>query len=65
MGASDSKMPAVQNTFGRFNEYIMFVDKDEKLEDREVAAWYYSKLTMIASYPKNCNIPITYGHSLE
>lgn len=65
MGASDFKMPAAQNTLGRFNEYIMFVDKDEKLADHEVAAWYYSKLIMIASYPKDCNVHITYGHSLE
>ncbi|MGN0113916.1 MAG: suppressor of fused domain protein [Acutalibacteraceae bacterium] len=65
MGASDFKMPAIQNTLGMFNEYIMFVDKDENLENREVASWYHRKLTMIAAYPKYCNIHITYGHSLE
>lgn len=65
MGASDYKMPAIQNTLGKFNEYIMFVDKEEKLENREVVAWYHRKLTMIASYPKCCNIHMTYGHSLE
>ena len=65
MGASDYKMPKISNTLGRFNEYIMFVDKDEKLNDRDVASWYHSKLIMIASYAKFYNTHITYGHSFE
>lgn len=65
MGASDYKMPKISNTFGRFNEYIMFVDKDENLNDIEIASWFYSKLVMIASYTKFYNTHITYGHSFE
>ena len=65
MGASDYKMPKIPNTFGLFNEYIMFVDKDEDLNDREIVSWYCSKLVMIASYAKYNNTHITYGHSFE
>lgn len=65
MGASDYKMPKIANTFGFFNEYIMFVDKDEDLNDKDVLSRYHSKLVMIASYAKFCNKHITYGHSLE
>lgn len=65
MGASDYKMPKIPNSFGVFNEYIMFVDKDEDLNDREVVSWFHSKLVMIASYAKFYNTHITYGHSFE
>ena len=65
MGASDYKMPKISNTFGLFNEYIMFVDKDVDLNDREIVAWFHSKLVMIASYAKYNNTHITYGHSFE
>lgn len=65
MGASDYKMPKIPNTFGLFNEYIMFVDKDEDLDDREVVSFFHSKLVMIASYAKFYNTHITYGHSFE
>ena len=65
MGASDYKMPKAPYTLGRFNEYIMFVDKDEDLNDREVVLWYNSKLVMIASYAKFSRTHVTYGHSLE
>ena len=49
MGASDYKMPKISRTLGLFNEYVMFVDKDEDLENKEIVAWYHSKLVMIAS----------------
>ena len=65
MGASDYKMPKISNTFGLFNEYIMFVDKEEDLNDREIVSWYHSKLVMIASYAKFYNTHVTYGHSFE
>lgn len=65
MGASDYRMPKIQNTFGLYNEYIMFVDRDENLGDKRVAAWYYGQLVRIASYAKFCNTHVTYGHSLE
>ena len=65
MGASDYKMPEIANTVGMYNEYIMFVDKDVDFEDKEMASWYFNKLTMIASYPYYNKAHITYGHSLE
>ena len=65
MGASDYKMPAVSNTISQYNEYIMFVDRGENLEDRETLQWYHSKLLMIASYAYCCQTHITYGHSFE
>ncbi len=65
MGASDYRMPRIQNTFGRFNEYVMFVDSDVKLEDKGVLSYYYGKLLAIASYSRLTNTHITYGHSLE
>ena len=65
MGACDYKMPRISTTLGLYNEYVMFVDKDEDLNDKEIADWYHSKLVMIASYAKICNTHITYGHSFE
>lgn len=65
MGASDYKMPPIPNTIGRFNEYIMFVDKDEALDDKAVVGWYHNMLLMIATYAKQYNTHITYGHSFE
>lgn len=65
MGASDYKMPRIQRTVGRFNEYIMFVDKDVNLEDKETVLWYANKLTMIASYAYYNKCHITVGHSME
>ena len=65
MGASDYTMPKIANTFGRNNEYIMFVDKDTDLNDREIMGWYYNKLVMIASYAYWQKTHITYGHSFE
>lgn len=65
MGACDYQMPPVKNTVSRRNEYIMFVDASEDLENRETALWYHSKLLMIASYAYACKTHITYGHSFE
>lgn len=65
MGASDYKMPRIYNTIGSFNEYIMFIDKDEDLNDREVLSWYHNKLIMIATYAYYNKTHITYGHSFE
>ena len=39
MGASDYKMPAIQNTVGLYNEYMMVVDSDIDLSDKEVLKW--------------------------
>jgi hypothetical protein len=65
MGASDYKMPPVANTISQYNEYIMFVDKDENLTDKEVLGWYHSRLLMIASFAHLNQSHITYGHSFE
>lgn len=65
MGASDYKMPKIPNTIGLFNEYIMFVDRDVDLKDKEVLNWYHNKLIMIATYAYYSKTHITYAHSLE
>ncbi len=65
MGASDYKMPPVPNTISQYNEYIMFVHADEKLDNQEIAGWYFNKLVMIASFARFNKCHITYGHSFE
>ena len=65
LGVSDYKMPKVANTLGRRNEYIMFVDKEENLNDRALLSWYHNKLVKIACYAKVYHTHITYGHSFE
>ncbi len=65
MGASDYKMPKIPNTVGLYNEYIMFVDPDLDLTDKDVVAWYHNKLTMIASFAYYNKTHITYAHSFE
>ena len=65
MGASDYKMPRIPNTIGSFNEYIMFVDQDVDLNDREVLSWYHNKLIMIAAFAHYNKVHITYAHSFE
>lgn len=65
MGAGDYKMPAAQNTVGSRNEYMMFVDADVDLTDKEVLHWYYSKLLLTASFAYFNKTHITYAHSFE
>ncbi|MBE6595377.1 MAG: suppressor of fused domain protein [Ruminococcaceae bacterium] len=65
MGASDYLMPKIPNTVGRRNEYIMLVDKDIDLKDKEVLSWYHSKLLMIATFACCNKTHISYGHSFE
>lgn len=65
MGASDYKMPKIPTTFGLRNEYIMFVDKEVNLEDKEVLGWYYNILRMVALYAHDRKTHITYAHSIE
>ena len=65
MGASDYKMLKIHRTVSLYNEYIMFVDEKENLEDKDVLSWYHNKLVMIASYAKFCKTHITVGHSFE
>ena len=65
MGASDYKMPDALNTVSRYNEYIMFVDASENLNDMEVVNWYHHKLVMIATFARYNKAHITVGHSFE
>lgn len=65
MGAGDYKMPPIANTVSRYNEYMMFVDESEDLNDKEVVNWYRNKLIMIASFAYCNKTHITYGHSFE
>ena len=65
MGASDYKIPKIDNTLGLYNEYMMFVDPDVDLEDKQILAWYHNMLSMIASYPYFTHTHVTYSHSLE
>jgi len=65
MGASDYKMPKIPNTIGLYNEYMMFVDAAEDLNDRKVLDWYCEKLNMVAKYAYYTKRHVTYGHSFE
>lgn len=65
MGASDYKMPEASPTVSRFNEYIMFIDGDQDLNNSEIAKWYFDKLAMIASFAYNNKCHITFEHSFE
>lgn len=65
MGAGDYKMPPVKPTLGNRNEYMIFVDPDVDMTDRDIAWWYYCKLRMVADYPRFTKSHITYSHSFE
>ncbi|MBQ6655125.1 MAG: suppressor of fused domain protein [Erysipelotrichaceae bacterium] len=64
MGASDYKMKA-NFSLGNRNEYLMFVDADEDLDDKDVLHWYYTQLMEIALYPVTHDSYLTVGHSIE
>ena len=65
MGVSDYKMPPVENTIGLKNEYIMFVDQEIDLMNKEVFQWYYERLLFISTFAYFNKTNITYGHSFE
>ena len=65
MGASDHAMPALPNTLGNRNEYLMLIDPEEDMRDPAVAGWYYTRLMEIALYPFATGTAVTYGHSME
>lgn len=65
LGASDYKMPPVQNTVGLNNEYIMFVDPEINLTDKEVLIWYYEKLLKVATFAYYNKTHITFAHSFQ
>ena len=65
MGASVYKMPPVQKTVGLYNEYMMFVDSEIDLTNKEVLMWYYEKLLNVATFAYYNNTPVTFAHSIE
>jgi len=64
MGAGDFKMKG-KSSLGNRNEYIMFIDAGEDLEDKTTLDWYYRQLLEVALYPVSGNVLISYGHSVE
>lgn len=65
MGASDYKMSAPAYAIGNRNEYMMFIDPDEDMNNTETANWYFSKLMEVALFPVSTKSFISYGHSVE
>ncbi len=65
MGASDYPMPKSPGSLGRRNEYVMFVNPEEELDDKEQLLWYANKLYMIACYTIMEKVALSYGHSME
>ena len=64
MGTSDYKMNG-KNGLGNRNEYVMFIDADEKLDDQDTLDWYRTQLLEVALYPFANNSFLSYGHSVE
>ncbi len=65
MGASDYAMPKSGNTLGDRNEYVLFVDPDDDLQDTQTLVWYARHLYLLCLYPQQEKTHITYGHSVE
>ena len=65
MGASDHKMPPIQNTVALNNEYMMFVDSETDLTNKDILMWYYEKLLNIATFAYYNKSHITFAHSIE
>ncbi len=65
MGVSDYKMPPILKTVGLNNEYMMFIDSEIDLTDKEVLMWYYEKMLTVATYAYYNKTHITYAHSFE
>jgi len=65
MGASDYKMPPIQNTVGQYNEYMMFVSPKVDLLNKDVLNWYRDKLLLVSTFAYFNEMHITYGHSFE
>lgn len=65
MGASDYKMPPIKNTVGLNNEYMMFVDSEINLLNKDILMWYYEKLFNVATFAYCNKTHITFAHSFE
>lgn len=64
MGASDYRMEG-RSSLGNRNEYMMFIDADENLDERETLDWYGARLLETALYPAENNGFLSVGHSVE
>ena len=51
MGASVYRMSAPKYCLGNRNEYMMFIDEDEDMENEEVRNQYVAYLMEVALYP--------------
>ena len=65
MGASVYRMSAPKYCLGNRNEYMMFIDADEDMENEEVRNQYVAYLMEVALYPIMNRCFISYGHSVE
>lgn len=68
IGASDYRMPGfnkVNNLQCNRNEYIMFVDSSEDLNDVKQLNWYRDRMLEIVDYVVDEHTYISYGHSIE
>lgn len=63
-GASDLKMKAPKHALADRNEYILCINPDEDLDDRETIAWYHQKLVSIAMTSQNGDF-VTIGHGID
>ena len=61
MGASDYKLPL---TLCRRNEFVMFIPREENLQDPETLSWYSDVLLSVADYPAQNHLALTFGHSI-
>lgn len=65
IGASDYKMKKSKDIIGNFNEYVMFVDKNEKLdEDLELRNWYFEYLLICGNFPFTSKSNLSYRHDI-
>ena len=65
MGASDDRMPSSNPSLGNRNEYMMFIDASEDLENEDIRSQYVNYLMEVALYPIMHGCFISYGHSVE
>lgn len=64
LGASNYKMENSTNK-NLFNEYVMFVDKDEDLENNiQLRNWYMDMLSIPARFPFETKNFLSYGHDI-
>lgn len=64
IGASDYKMKNAPKSLSARNEYVTFVPADWDLNQPEYR-WIVGLLQAVASYPKDAETMISYGHTLD